>query len=294
MENTEEHSRFVAVGQHGLRLDSTDGGRTWLHAQVGKDGEVYRAVAFGNGLFVAVGNYGGSNIFAASKDGESWKTGVQDAKYVNFFRGLSFGKGAFLALGGDPGAVGSSRPFVSHSKDGLTWSPIEEIGGPHILRRAAFGNGIFVGVGDRGRRSASADGHTWKNAANVRAIDTLVDVAFGKGVFVGVGLHGLRMTSRDGLTWSNRLLGEEGEHLNTVLWTGERFVAVGQGATYLSPDGLKWQREKNTNAPLTVAYGQGVFVGARWKGRLLRSTDAIHWEQVHKSEHHVEALAFGS
>jgi hypothetical protein len=120
-----------------------------------------------------------------------------------------------------------------------------------------------------------------------------VDVAFGGGVFVGVGLHGLRMSTRDGLKWSPRQVGEEGEHLNSVVWTGKRFVAVGAGATYESADGEAWTRKPNKNAPLTVAYGGGVFVGANWKGRLLRSTDAVEWVQVFKSERHVEAIAFG-
>jgi hypothetical protein len=42
-----------------------------------------------------------------------------------------------------------------------------------------------------------------------------------------------------------------------------------------------------------VCHGHGVFVGTMWKGRLLRSRDAVGWTTVHKSEHHVEAVAFG-
>ena len=70
-------------------------------------------------------------------------------------------------------------------------------------------------------------------------------------------------------------------------------MAVGAGATYRSSDGLKWQRQPNQNAPLTVAHGNGVFVGPRWKGRLVRSTDAIAWEEVLKVDQHVEAVAYG-
>lgn len=283
---------FVAVGHNGLRLSSSDG-RAWKHAQIGKEGEVYRAAAFGNGRFAAVGSYGGNNIFAATRDGLSWETKQKDARYVQYLRGVGFGKGEFLGIGGDPGSVGSSRPFVSHSADGLTWSDFDDIPGKHILRRLAFGNGTFVGVGDRGRRSVSPDGKEWKDVPDVKALDALVDVAFGNGLFVGVGLHGLRMTSNDGLKWSARISGEEGEHLNSVVWAGDRFVAVGAGATYLSPDGVQWKRAPNADAPLTVAFGKGRFVGASWKGRLLASPDGVKWEQVHKCEHHVEALAFG-
>ena len=254
---------------------------------------MYRGVVHGAGRVVAVGTYGHVSIFAASADGRGWnQTRKKSGSRVDT-RGVGFGAGTFVAVGGDPVAAGSSKPVVLLSKDGVDWSDFTPISGRSILRRLAWGNDRFVAVGDRGRRSTSADGRTWQDAPDVRAIDTLVDVAFGDGVFAGVGLHSLRMTSRDGLTWSERQVGEEGEHLNAIVWAGDRFVAVGIGATYVSPDGAAWKRYPNTNAPLVMAWGDGVFVGANWKGRLLRSTDAVAWEPTFKCEHHVEALAYG-
>ena len=285
--------RFVAVGHDGLRMTSTDG-ESWSNVQTGKEGEVYRAAAFGAGRFAAVGSYGGNNIFAGSRDGAVWESKSLDAKYSKYLRGVGFGLGEFFALGGDPGTVASSSPLMVHSADGVAWSDYVELSGKHILRRLAFGDGRFVAVGDRGRRATSADGRVWADLPDVKAIDTLVDVAFGGGVFVGVGLHGLRMSTRDGRSWDHRQVGEEGEHLNSVVWTGDRFVAVGAGATYRSSDGERWSRTPNRDAPLVVAYGSGVFVGAHWKGRIFRSTDAIDWRIVHKSEHHVEAIVFGN
>jgi hypothetical protein len=286
-------SFFVAVGHNGLRLRSADG-TTWTNPTLGKEGEVWRAVAFGNGHCVAIGSYGGENIFAVSDDGVTWKQSKKDAKYYLYLRGLGFAKDNFVALGGDPGSVGSSHPFVMLTKDGVDWGEYRDIPGKHILRRLAYGNDRFVAVGDRGRRASSPDGLTWTEAPDVKAVDTLVDVAFGKGVFVGVGLHGLRMTSTDGLKWTDRQTGEEGEHLNSIVWANDRFVAVGMGATWTSPDGKDWKREVNKDAPLTVAYGNGVFVGSNWRGRLLRSEDAVVWKEVHKNEHHFDAVAWGA
>lgn len=284
---------FIAVGHRGLRMSSTDG-QTWTNLQTGKEGETYRAVCFGNGLFAAVGSFGGNNILAATADGVTWKTGTQDAKYVRYLRGLGFGNGQFIGLGGDPGAVGISNPFLMTSTDGQTWSEATPIGGKNMLRRICWGNDRFVAVGDRGRRAMTKDTKEWVDAEKVKAIDTLIDVTFGAGRFVGVGLHGLRMSSEDGVTWSERLAGEEGEHINSVLWTGDRFVAVGQGATYLSPDGLKWERVPNTNAPLIAVFGNGQFVGSNWRGRILRSADAVKWDEAFQAKHHVESIAFGS
>jgi hypothetical protein len=289
---------FLAAGQDGLRLTSQDGVE-WKNEALGKEGEIYRAAAFGNGRFVAVGSYGGENIIASSADGVAWKTAKKEAKYVKYLRGLAFGGGQFVGIGGDPGSVGAAKPFVCFSRDGEKWGDFIDIAGKFILRRIVFGNGLWVGVGDRGRRAYSRDAKTWDDVPNVKPIDTLIDIAFGVpggaggGVFVGVGLHGLRVTTKDGAAWSEPVRGQEGEHINSIVWAGDRFVGVGAGATYISPDGEKWERRPNQDAPLACAFGGGAFVGANWKGRILTSTDGIAWKQVFKSEHHVEALAFG-
>lgn len=284
---------FVAVGHNGIRLTSPDGDK-WSDPVLGKEGEVYRGICFGSGRYVAFGSYGGVNIFATTTDGKTWQTAQQDAKYSRYVRGIAFGKERFLALGGDPGAVGAANAFELTSTDGLKWSDIHETGAKFVLRRVAFGNDLCIGVGDRGRRAVSKDGGlTWEDTPGTKPVDTLIDVAFGNGLFVGVGLHGLRISTRDGKQWSERLVGEEGEHCNTVIWTGEKFVAIGQGASYLSPDGEKWERVPNQNAPTTATFGGKVFVGSSWKGRLLRSTDGVKWQEVLKSEHHLEAVGYG-
>jgi hypothetical protein len=78
-----------------------------------------------------------------------------------------------------------------------------------------------------------------------------------------------------------------------VVWAKDKFVAVGVGVTFFSSDGMKWERSANENAPNSVAYGAGVFVGPRWKGRLMQSIDGIKWSEVHKADYHIEAVTFG-
>jgi photosystem II stability/assembly factor-like uncharacterized protein len=143
---------FLAAGHNGLRLTSPDG-KTWSAPQLGKEGETYRCAAGGNGRLVAIGSFGGSNIFAATADGSAWKTSIKDAQYARYIRGLGFGDDFFLGLGGDPGAVGAARPFVFTSTDGETWAGPHDIPGKFMVRRVAYGNKRFVAVGDRGRRT---------------------------------------------------------------------------------------------------------------------------------------------
>ncbi len=284
---------FIAVGQNGQRIIS-ENGVDWTHTEVGKEGETWRVITSGNGRFVAAGSYGGTNIFGTTTDGVTWEYSKHEGHYSRYVRGIVFNSGNFIAIGGDPVSVGVAKPFALVCADGKSWGEFIEIPGKFLLRRFAVGNGVIVGVGDRGRRAQSVDGKEWKDAPDVKAIDTLVDVAFGAGRFVGVGLNSLRMTSEDGLNWSHRLIGEEGEHLNSILWTGKQFTAVGLGVTYYSPDGLGWKHAANQNPPLTAAYGNGMYVGVNWKGRILQSVDAITWKEVFKCDNNLEAIAFGS
>lgn len=281
-------SLFVAGGHHGLRVTSTDA-RTWSEPQLGKEGEVYRAGAAGNGRVVLAGSFGGNRIFSSTSDGKTWRTTQQDAKYALFIRGFGFFDGRFVALAGDPGAVGEAKPTAFFSTDGVDWDGPHPLGGKWMLRRLAAGNGRFVAVGDRGRVAHSPDLKTWTDVKDTKPVDTLIDVTFGRGLFVGVGLHGLRAWSADGVAWE-RQAGEEGEHLNAALWTGERFVAVGRTAAYVSSDGRSWTRHAVEDGPLTATYANGVFLGTAWRGRVLRSDDGIAWREAHKAPQILEAV----
>src|SRR4051812_43303868 len=63
--------------------------------------------------------------------GAAWQVSGRDGQYKNFLRGLAFGNGTFLGIGGDPGAVGSSAPFVALSEDGVKWTDYLPIPGKH-------------------------------------------------------------------------------------------------------------------------------------------------------------------
>ena len=276
----------------------SDDGVHWSKPVLGREGETYRFLQVLDGRCVAVGSFGGENIMASTTDGKTWKTAKHDAKYVNYVRCLTVGKDLFLGIagdGGNGGVVGMCK--VTTTTDGIVWTEQTPIDGKSMLRRAVYGKDRYVAVGDFGRRAMSMDGKKWQDAPGAKAIDTLIDVGYGNGVFVGVGLHGLRITGAptDGLAWTRSPGRRGGEHLlNSVdQRTGDRFVAIGQGATYFSKDGVQWTREKNENAPTIATFGNGVFVGSKWRGRLLTSRDGVRWTETLRSEQPIEALAFG-
>jgi hypothetical protein len=282
---------FIAVGEDGIRCFSRDG-RAWTNLKTGRDGEVFDTAAFGKGTCIIGARFGGSYTSACTRDGVEWKSSTYDAKYTNYIRTIVFFNDRFLGIG---------VTFIKPSADGLQWEAERKLPERRFLfginptfHRFAIGNGLLVGVGDFGCSAATKNGFDWDTTPDPKAPNTLIDVAFGNGVFVGSGMHGLRMRSADGLNWTDRVVGEEGEHINSMIWDGKQFVGVGQGATYISPDGLKWERIPNENAPTAATFGNGVYVGSLWEGRLMRSVDGIKWEQVTKLQNHVVCLQFGS
>ena len=203
---------FIAIGENGLRCFSTDG-RTWSNIQLGKEGQVYRTAAFGNGRCVVSAHFGGISTFAASQDGVTWKTSEYDAKYSNYVENLVFFNKRFIGVGVN---------FVMPSIDGVAWEPKRKLperkmsfGIDPTIHRFAIGNDLLVGIADYGVTFTTKDGLDWKVSPDPKPKDALIDVAFGNGYFVSGGMHGLRMRSIDGIAWTDRAAGEEGEHINS-------------------------------------------------------------------------------
>lgn len=280
---------FVAYGEQGLRMASRDG-RMWSEPVLEKEKYYFKSCVHGNGQFLAFATFGGKVAFFASPDGLNWeKAHEQEARDGGRLLDIAYGNGLFLVIGGDMDGHWTS---VMTSKDGRSWDGPRRLDKEPLLMRVTFGNGVFVSPGVRGRVAISEDGQKWTDAEPLRELDTFIDIAFGNGVFVGAGLHGLRMFSTDGLRWKGRDVGQEGEHINNMLWTGEQFVGVGLGASYFSPDGKTWTRKPNQNAPVACCYGDGLFIGAQWRGRLLLSEDAIEFSEVLKSAEHVNGVCW--
>lgn len=135
----------------------------------------YRDLAFGNGMFIAVG--GGNRMM--SRDGKTW-----NQRSAGSSQAIAYGGGKFVAVGSDGCAVTS---------DGVTWRE-QTCGGE--ARDVAYGNGIWVAT-SRDRLVTSTDAITWTPAPN----QVILRIGFGQGVFVGGTPGGIIKTSADGRTW---------------------------------------------------------------------------------------------
>ncbi len=291
-------SYIIAAGEDGLRAFSSDA-KTWSHVATDREGVLLSQARFAGGRCVAAGRYGGELRAYSTGDGVEWEMSKFDVQPYSTRLDVVFTEqDRFVAVLNQDGA----SPGTVTSKDGLTWSPRKDflpdwkvMRHDALLRRVAQGNGRLVAIGDYGARLVrpTAESTAWDAVPEAKARDTLIDVAFGNGVFVGGGLHALRMRSEDGLNWTDRVVGEEGEHLNAMIFDGKQFVGIGQGATYVSPDGKDWERIPNHNAPTMAIRGGETYVGILWPGRVLTSVDAITWEPIHQFDQHVLSLSFG-
>jgi hypothetical protein len=207
---TDGAGRFVAVGL-GSASVSSDGlswGPRQRHGGVG--------VTWGNGLFVAVGDAGGTIL--TSVDGMKWTS--RNSGTVASLRAVAYGSGRFVAVG-DSGTILSST-------DGTNWASASTLV-TKTLWGVAYGNGRFVAVGaslsggvavilpDSGGWGEVDLGRNWPQG-----------IAFGAGQFVAVGASGI-ISSPDGASWIERLR-QGGE---AVAYGGGRFVVVGGGGTVL-------------------------------------------------------------
>jgi hypothetical protein len=185
------------------------------------------------------------------------------------------------------------------SPDGITWT--ERQGGVAArLEDVAWKGGQFVAVGGEGTVLTSLDGAAWTRQVTPAATwpelwgiaasgDRLV--AVGRQYLPVTGDHvSLILTSTDGVAWSE-VLPRQSVSLNRVIWSGDRFVAVGSSSgepmasaiALVSQDGLAWTRHAVGATSITVLYdlawSGSQFVAVGYGGAAL-STDGMTWQQV--------------
>jgi hypothetical protein len=163
--------------------------------------------------------------------------------------------GTVLALWVHPAGCGDSPPI----------RPVGADAGPLAVTP------LFVAVGSKGRIVTSPDGTTWTPRSS--GVDVgLESVAFGGSRFVAVGSAGTVLGSRDGLTWAPVASLPAETIMWHVLFTGDRFVAVGGGVStgavsLTSSDGERWFEIPSPPSSYTfrgVAHGGGNLVAAAW------------------------------
>ena len=262
------------------QTQATDPLDTWYWRNPLPQGEHIYSFAYGNGIFVAVGE---SGTMMTSPDGINWAVRHTALSLDNSrFTCIAYGNGVFLAVGG--GKVGTST-------DGISWITTDD---SYMLRYIDHVNGRFIALS--GSTIATSDnGLNWVYT-NLGTTDQLAAVAYGNGIYTVVGgnsagTSGTILTSTDGISWTPRLPDTTAQ-LTDVAFGNGTFIAVGnplgfygsgQGNASVvlrSRDGISWAKSLESTAVFypgfnSIIYTNGGFYICGFV--VLYSDDGVSW-----------------
>lgn len=154
---------------------------------IGSGSDYVLDVAFGGGIFVAVGSNG---KISTTNDGATWTARTSGTTSV--FSGVDFANGNFIAVG--TGGV------IVTSSNAASWTP-QASGVTKDLRAAVFGAGIYVVVGTDGEIVTSPNLSTWthRNSGTAQGLETVIYSSSG---FLAAGNGGTAVISATGTTWA--------------------------------------------------------------------------------------------
>ena len=242
----------------------------------------YEAIAFRNGVLVAVGQFGNFDAITTSTNGGvDWAEQTLSFSSVPSLTSLSLGgvtaaNGGFVAVGELRLSVGSGN-YTNYSQlisstNGIDWklAPVNSQFGNGLVT-IAYGNGTYVAIGNQAVPNggvlwfilSSTNGTTWQKTFSSAQGSTSESVAFGDGHFAVVGSDqagALVLTSADGQVWS-RHAGPSGTPLYVVFGDGLFLGTDGSGKVYSSIDGINWDAvSSNLSYVNTLWSGEGVFL----------------------------------
>jgi photosystem II stability/assembly factor-like uncharacterized protein len=149
------------------------------------------------------------------------------------------------------------------------------------LRGVAFGNGVWVLVGDAGVLRTSTDTITWVTQNSQFGTSGIESVAFGNGLFVAVGIGGTLRTSTNGVAWVTQTSQFGASTIRGLAFANSLWIAGGVGGTLrTSTNGVSWATQTSQFGSTTiraVAFGNGVFFAVGDGGTIRRSTDGVNW-----------------
>ena len=286
----------------GHAVDSLD---PWAERYVGT---LVRDVAYGGGLFVAVGD-----AFYNSSEGVCWTRQALDSPSINGLSGVAHGNGRFVAV--ESGAAGrESRVYTS--ANGTAWQPSATLpaGRLPVIQQVDFGGGTFLAVGQEANPTnapgyhwlvmTSPDGVTWTRQSgptNSGESFYLNAAAYGNRVYIVAGWSGLPVQEglvliSTNLTDWTRVTGLPFTAVTSLAFGNGIFVAVGGSSISTSSDGVSWTNQ-TPGVPGTlrsVTFGADGFVAVGEPQLILSSKDAVNWTPHATSVHGLGGVTYGN
>ncbi len=274
------NGKYMVPTSSGKLLTSTDG-QAWSTRAIAPAAWAGQSINFvggpiahsASGRIVLVGaTYSsvpssGTQVPAAlySDDGITWNVASVPAD-ANFMDSVFYDGQKFLAFS-------ASDAYVS--SDGSAWTDVATVAQyPQWINHAAYGNGRYVLIGNRGLAASSVDAVHWTVAPTVMdhgqtpAPVDFASVVYAGNRFVAVGSNGNVATSTDGLSWSVATSATtQSLYLIAVSPQGE-MVAVGPGgALETSIDAAHWTLRNSDGGSLTdLVFVNGSFMAVGYDG----------------------------
>jgi len=233
------------------------------------------AIAYGQDVFVAVGNLGG--LSRSTDYGVTWAALIANpftAGPTNIMN-VAYGNGVFVIAG----ASGK----ISRSTDlGQTWSVFvaNPFPGGDTIVGLAYGNGTFVAGSTSGKLAYSLDlGQTWTLAATPFGAVFVETISWGMGVFIAGTTGGNTARSLDGISWSTTANPFAGNNILASCFGNGVFVIAGaNGDIARSIDlgktfGALITNPIGANVIYSISYNFGVFQIGAQNGETARSYD---------------------
>ena len=222
-----------AVGKDGKIIRSEDAGKSWFRQPTGLRVNLQSIAAWDANRAVIVANDGRGLV--TSDGGKTWEAvslPVSDEGSRKVLR-------VRIDPQGRAWAVSEINVIMRSTDFGKTWERVNKLDEDVAWNDIAFtGTGTACVVGEFGRVKCSADdGVTWEpRETNVEP--SLMSVAFRDAQHgVAVGLSGTVLATDDGgATWRHEPVDGLNRHLFDVVWTGARWVAVGDKGVMATGD----------------------------------------------------------
>lgn len=260
---------FVAVGDRGLILRSTDGA-SWSRIRF-ETFQRFNSVIYGNNQYLVVGDGG---MILTSPDGLSW-TQRASPSGSNILSAAVWTGTQFVVT-----SFNGDRVLSITSPDGVTWTAQPVVTTDRLCAIVSTGSRL-VTVGNTNKVITSSDGIEWTEATVDIDSIRLRSLCWTGSKMVMFGVYDTQttvFTSSDGVAWIREPTKIAGLYLS-VVWTGTELVAVGDdGKIIVSPTGETWTDVPSGTTELlrqviTIDHGLLAISGTR----ILTSTDARKW-----------------
>ena len=172
------------------------------------------SLAYGNGVYVAVGGASGTATAVSSTDGATWISRTPTALSTGYYSAVAYGAGGNAS--GTFVAINNGALITSYSNNGVSWSAGGSLpAGYTTTVSVAYGNNKFVTLGSDGKVAYTINyGVNWIAAPTCAGTTTSVlsssftwtKISYAQGLFLALAQGSVSATSPDGINWTVRAM----------------------------------------------------------------------------------------